>query len=260
MKILVPIKIAASLDDHSSVRDGSIDRDAVEWDINEWDMFALEAALQVLESRDGGELVVVTVGGDEVDDGLLTALAMGADRSIHVAVDEDGVPLDVLVVAALLGAVIEPEAPDLVLCGVQSSDTAAAATGVALAGLLDMPRVAVVRSIVVGDGTAEVDRELEGGLVEELEVPLPAVLTVQTGINEPRYANLRGIRQAKDKPRVVVEPADLGFSSADLAAVAGSRRLALEPVHRSARAEMLDGGAEAIAAQIAAIVRSKVSA
>ena len=260
MKILVPIKIAASLDDHSSVRDGSIDRDAVEWDINEWDMFALEAALQVLESRDGGELVVVTVGGDEVDDGCsppwrwarigrsMSRSMRTAYRSTFSSSQRSWVPS------------IEPEAPDLVLCGVQSSDTAAAATGVALAGLLDMPRVAVVRSIVVGDGTAEVHRELEGGLVEELEVPLPAVLTVQTGINEPRYANLRGIAEAKDKPRVVVEPAVSGSPvrtsrQSPAPDVSLWNRFIEAPAPRCST-----GSRRRIAAQIAAIVRSKVSA
>ena len=258
MKIVVPVKIAAHVDEDMTLQDGDVDPDALEWDVNEWDLVALEAALELVEA-DGGEVVVVSVGGDEVREGLLTALAMGADRSVHVTIDDEASKLDALAVSRLLQAVVAPEEPDLVLCGVQTSDGASAATGIALAALLDFARVAVIRNLAISDGIAAVERELEGGVVEKLEVPLPALLTIQTGMNEPRYANLRGIRQAKEKPYRAVMPSELGFDDAALAAAAGSRRVALETVTRGSQAEMLEGDASEIAAQIASIVKGKVS-
>ena len=258
MKIVVPIKIAAHVDDDTPLQDGDVDADALEWDVNEWDLVALEAALELVES-DGGEVVVVSVGGSEVRDGLLTALAMGADRSIHVTISDEAPNLDALAVSRLLHAVVGPEQPDLVLCGVQTSDGASAATGIALAALLDFARVAVIRDLAISDRVAAVERELEGGVIEKLQVPLPALFTIQTGMNEPRYANLRGIRQAKEKPYAAVAPSELGIDDAALAAAGGSRRVSLDTVPRGSRAQMLEGDPGEIAAQIATIVKGKVS-
>jgi electron transfer flavoprotein beta subunit len=207
----------------------------------------MEAALELRDDAGEGEVVAVTVGNDEARDGLLTVLAMGADRAVHLTTEE---ALDPIAIARLLAGVVAEEAPDLVLCGVQSSDAVNGATGVALAALLQLPRVAVVKKIEVADGTATVERELEGGLVERVKVALPALLTVQTGINEPRYATLRGIRQASAKPMDVreapaVEPA--------------ARLVSLTPPVRGEGAEMLDGGAGEIAGRIASIIKSKVA-
>ena len=144
----------------------------------------------------------------------------------------------------MLAAAVEREAPDLVLCGVQSSDAVNGATGIALAGHLGLPHVAVVKAHRLDDagGSATVERELEGGLVEVLRVRTPALLTVQTGINEPRYATLRAIKQAKDKPLDVVEPGDLGLDADALAGAAGSRVRSLGHPEKGEGAEMLEGG------------------
>jgi len=249
MKIVVAVKQVATPDeDFDLAADArSIEADALEWDLNEWDTFAMEAALELRDDAGEGEVVAVTVGNDEARDGLLTVLAMGADRAVHLSTDE---VLDPLAIARLLAPVVREEAPDLVLCGVQSSDAVNGATGVALAGLLRLPRVAVVKKIDVDGGTATVERELEGGLVERIRIPLPALLTVQTGINEPRYATLRGIRQASAKPMDVrevdaIEP--------------GARLVSLAPPAKGEGADMLDGGADEIAARIASIIKSKVA-
>jgi electron transfer flavoprotein beta subunit len=254
VKIIVPVKQAATLDEDFALVDGKdVGKGSLEWDVNEWDTFTLEAALQIKEAAGGGEIVVVSVGGDEVGDGLLTCLAMGADRAIHVETGEDD-ELDALGVAQAIAAAVRDEAPDLVLCGVQSSDGVTGATGVALAAALGLPRVAVVRQIELADGTATVHRELEGGLVEVLKIRTPALLTVQTGINEPRYANLRGIRKAKEKPRTTVALADLERPPA------ASRRVGLAAPASTDGAEMLDGSPASIAEQIAAIIKRKVAA
>lgn len=257
MKIFVPIKNAATFDDELKLADGAVDTDSLEWEVNEWDLCALEAALQLNEAEGDGEVVVLSVGGEEVGEGLLTCLAMGAHRAVHIPVD-DASRLDALAVARLLARAIEPEAPDLVLCGVQSSDGATAATGTALAAALKLPRVAVVRTIEHEDGAFTVRRELEGGLVELLRLRAPALLTVQTGINEPRYATLRGIRQAKEKPRTSISPGELGFDDDALLAGAGSRRTGLADPPEGRGAEMLDGDSTALASQIAAIIKAKV--
>lgn len=256
MKIVVAVKQVATPDEDFDLGadERTIEADALEWDLNEWDGFAIEAALELREAH-GGEVVAVTVGNEEAREGLLTALAMGADRAVHV-LHEQLEDLDPMAVARVLAAVVEREPPDLVLCGVQSSDAVNGATGVALAGFLGLPRVAVVRSVEVADGGATVERELEGGLVETVRVRMPALLTVQTGINEPRYATLRGIRQAAAKPMEVLSIAEA--AGEDALAAAGSRLVSLAAPATGAGAELLDGGAEAVAERIAAIIKSKV--
>src|ERR1700761_1618792 len=208
MKIVVPVKQVAALDDEFELLDdgSGVDPDFLELDLNEWDAFSLEAALLLREQTgEDGEVVVVTVGDDEAEDALLGCLARGADRAVRVW-DDSLADADVLAVARTLAAAVGREAPDLVLCGVQSSDAVNGATGTALAGYLDLPRVAVVTRLDwdAASDTATVHRELEGGLIEVLRIHSPALLTIQTGINEPRYATLRAIKQAREKPLEVV--------------------------------------------------------
>ena len=171
---------------------------------------------------------MVTVGDEEAEEGLLSCLAKGADRAVRVW-DDALADAEPLAVARVLAAAVEREAPDLVLCGVQSSDAVNGATGVALAGYLDLPHVAVVKQLDwdAASGTATVERELEGGLVEVLRIRSPALLTIQTGINEPRYATLRAIKQAREKPLEVVGLDELGLDEAAVQAAAGSRTVAL---------------------------------
>jgi electron transfer flavoprotein beta subunit len=258
MKIVVPIKVAGSLDETAKLQNGEVDSSSLEFDVNEWDRFAVEAALELRDSNEG-EVVIVSVGGDEVEDGLLTALAMGADRGIQVEVEDEAQKLDAITVAKVIAKAIEGESPDLVLCGTQSSDGASAATGTALAALLDLPRVAVVRSIEYAGGELTVRRELEGGLLEQVKVGAPALLTVQTGINEPRYATLRGIRQAASKPRDEKTLDDLGLDEGALAG-ASAQQVALASPPESEGAQILDGDAASIASQIASIIKTKVGA
>jgi electron transfer flavoprotein beta subunit len=260
MKIVVPVKQVAALDDEFELLDdgSGVDPDFLEFDLNEWDAFSLEAALQLREAAGEGEVVAVTLGDEESEEALLSCLAKGADRAVRVS-DEGVTTDDPLTVARVLAAAVEREAADLVLCGVQSSDAVNGATGVALAGYLDLPHVAVVKRMQDEGGSVVVDRELEGGLVERLRVGLPALLTIQTGINQPRYANLRAIKQAREKPLEVVEAGDLGLDDDALAAAAGSRRRGLSPPDRGEGAEMISGGADEMAARIAEIVRERMA-
>jgi electron transfer flavoprotein beta subunit len=259
MKIVVPVKQVAALDDEFELLDdgSGVEPDGVEWDLNEWDTFSLEAAMQLRDAAGEGEVVAVTVGDEEAEDGLLSALAKGADRGVRIW-DEELEGVDALAVARVLAAVVEPEAPDLVLCGVQSSDAVNSATGIALAGFLGMPHVAVVKGIEQDGRQLTVERELEGGLVEVVGVSLPALLTVQTGINEPRYATLRAIKQAREKPLAVLGLADVGIDASDVAGAAGARRRGLSLPDKGEGAEMLDGSTAEVAARIAEIVRDRV--
>ena len=262
MKIVVPVKQVAVLDEEFDLLDDrpGVDPDALDWQLNEWDEFSLEAALQLRDGNGDGEVVVVSVGDEEAEEGLRACLAKGADRAQRIWDDSfDGA--DPLTVARVLAAAVEPESPDLVLCGVQSSDGVHSATGVALAAHLGLSRVAVVKALDYDSGSrsATVERELEGGLVERLRVELPALFTIQTGINEPRYANLRALKQAKEKPLEVTSPASLGLDAEALAAAAGARVRSIARPDAGVGAEMLDGSASAVAKRIAEIVKERIS-
>jgi electron transfer flavoprotein beta subunit len=261
-KIVVPVKQVAALDDEFELRDDGrgVDPDFIEWDLNEWDHFSLEAALQIRDAGEG-EVIAISVGDEETDEGLRTCLAKGADRAVRIW-DDSLADADALLVARALAAAVEREGPDLVLCGVQSSDAVNSATGIAVAGHLGLPHVAVVKAIDYDEagGSATVERELEGGLVEVVRVRTPAVLTVQTGINEPRYATLRAIKQAKDKPLDVVEPGDLGLDPDALASAAGSKVRSLGHPEKGEGAQLIEGDSAAVAARIADLVKEKVGA
>ncbi|MBS1862053.1 MAG: electron transfer flavoprotein subunit beta [Actinobacteria bacterium] len=253
MRIMVPVKSVAVPDEEFELTsDGlDIDPDFLDFTSNEWDPFAVEQALQMVEAA-GGEVIVVTVGGKEAEEALMAALAMGADRAIRVDIAVAG--FDPLAAARHLAGVVAREAPDLVLCGVQSSDAAHGATGVALAGLVDYPHIAVVKSIASDPaGYLTVGRELEGGVVQQMEIRLPAVLTVQSGINDPRYANLRAIKQARGKPLEVVDPASSGLEGA-AGRGSGPRLRQIYELKDRASAEMIRGGPREVAERINEII------
>jgi electron transfer flavoprotein beta subunit len=258
VKIVVAVKAVAALDDEFELVDGGagVDPDYLEWDLNEWDAFSVEAALELRDAAGEGEVVAITVGDDDAQDALLSCLAKGADRGVRVW-DEGLAGADAIAIARVLAAAVERESADLVLCGVQSSDAVNGATGIALAGFLDLTHVAVVKRIERDGDALTVERELEGGLVELVRVRTPALLTIQTGINQPRYATLRAIKQAKEKPLAVVDLDELGLSAADVAASAGSRRVALTTPDRTAGARMLEGSVADVAGQIAQLVKER---
>jgi electron transfer flavoprotein beta subunit len=225
-----------------------VDPDYLDFALNEWDTYATEEALRLVEAAGSGEVVVVSVGDEDAEDAMRRCLAMGADRGIRVEAERR---LDPIQVARALAEVVQSESADLVFTGVQSSDSVQAATGGALAGLLDMPSVAVVTNIELGDGKATVNRELEGGLVDVVEVDTPAVLTIQTGINEPRYATLRAIKQAEEKEIDVRPVGDLGEPASRV------RKMFVPP--KGEGAEMLNGGAAEVARRIQEIVQEKLA-
>jgi electron transfer flavoprotein beta subunit len=259
VKILVAVKQVAVLAEEFALDDaGTVPPDALRLRLNELDAHSVEAAL-ILNEGGSGEVVAATVGDRQAEQALRSCLAMGADRALRVWGKElDG--LDTIAVAAALAALARVEQPDLILCGAQSSDAANAATGVALAGLLDLPRVAVVTAIERDGDRLVVQRELDGGALEVLRVGTPAVLTVQTSINEPRQATLRAIKQARSEPVSVLAPSELALNSAGVEAAAGARRVRLLAPDAGTSATLLQGAPDRIAAQIAEIVREAVRA
>jgi electron transfer flavoprotein beta subunit len=253
VKVVVCVKQVGALGDEVEFTDDErdVDPDYLDYALNEWDSFATEEALRLREAAGEGEVVAVTVGDEGSEDAMRRALAMGADRGIRVWSD-DLAGADPITVARALAEVVRGESPDLVLCGVQSSDAVHAATGSALAEVLDLPRVAVVTKLELGAGTATAHRELEGGLIDVVEVDTPAVLTIQTGINEPRYATLRAIKQAEQKEIEVREPGDLGTPAARV------RRMFVPP--KGEGAEMLPGDPATVAGRIKEIVEERLKA
>ena len=183
-----------------------------QWAMNEPDAYALEEAL-LLKEKNGGEVIALSVGPERVASVLREALAKGADRAIHVVCD-DLVDRDALGVARLLAAAIQPENPDLVLTGLQSEDVGLGQTGVMVAELLGLPHATLIMQVEkTGDGI-HVKRELEEGWFQFIEMPLPAVLTMQSGGNKLRYATLMGIKRAKTKELRTVNAAELGVDAA----------------------------------------------
>ena len=259
MKILVTVAEVAEVEDDFEVDGLAVDDRYLTYDLNEWDDYAVEAAVQIQEAGEDVEVVSVTVGPERADETIRMALAKGVDRAIRVWDDDlAGTEyLDSATKAEILAAVAEEEDPDLVLTGVQSGDSAFGATGVSLAERIGFEWAAVVNDLdyAAGDDEASVRRELEGGVEELTDVETPAVLTIQTGINDPRYASLRGIRQAQSKEIAPKALADLGLD-ADVTEGAVSLTELYEPETVS-DATVYEGSPEETAGQLADLLRDK---
>ena len=259
MKLLVAVKQVAALDEDFEFREDGreVQADFLIRDLNEWDDFSLEAAVAIKEAAPpGAEVVAVSVGPAEAEESLRKCLAKGADRAIRVwdAAIEDSDPI---AIARVLAAVARREAPDMLFAGVQSSDQAFAATGIATAAFLGWPHAAVVSQLTYTPEakTAVLRRELEGGLLHELEIRCPAVLTIQLGINLPRYASLRSIKQAAAKAIEHLGLADLGLRADEVGAKGSASRVRRMYVPDKARAELIEGDVATQAARLAALIR-----
>ncbi|QHN02228.1 electron transfer flavoprotein subunit beta/FixA family protein [Granulicella sp. WH15] len=208
MKIIVAIKQVPERDAQIAIApDGKwIDEDDLAYTINEPDAYALEEALQLKEKTGEGEVVVLCAGPERVTSTLREALAKGADRAIHVESDDLG-SLDTLGVARMLADAIRAESPDLILTGLQSDDLGLGQTGVVLAELLGIPHATIIMQVEKTDTGLLVKRELEDGWFQHVEMPLPALLTIQSGGNKLRYATLMGIKKSKGKETTTVTPA-----------------------------------------------------
>jgi electron transfer flavoprotein beta subunit len=251
MKIIVAVKQVPERDAQIAVAAGGkwIDEGDLAYAINEPDAYALEEALQ-LKEKNGGEVIALCAGPERVTSTLREALAKGADRAIHVQVD-DLASRDTLAVAQLLADAIGAESPDLILTGLQSDDLGLGQTGVVLAELLGIPHATLILHVEKTDTGLRVNRELEDGWFQQVDMPLPALLTIQSGGNKLRYATLMGIKKAKSKETRTVEAgAPAAASTIELA------RIYLP--EKQKRTEMLKGTAAEIAAQLVEKLRTEV--
>ncbi len=244
MNIIVLAKHAPDPESEVNIAsDGkSIDTDGLVYDINDWDRYAVEEAIRIKEKR-SGEIVVVGVGTN-CDDTLRKCLAMGADRVIKIPVDTG---LDAYQTAEIIKEAIKDEKFDMIMAGLMSQDLNNSQVGVLLAAMLDLPFATAVTSVKIENGKIRVTRELEGGYQEELELPTPCLLTVQSGINEPRYVSIMGIKRAKTKEikEVSISPS---ISTLEV------EKMYLPSVKK---AEMLDGDASQIAEKIIEILKDR---
>ncbi|WP_298234283.1 electron transfer flavoprotein subunit beta/FixA family protein [uncultured Azohydromonas sp.] len=208
MKLLVPVKRVVDYNVKVRVKsDGSgMDLAGVKMSMNPFDEIAVEEAVRLKEKGVASEIVVVSCGVAQCQETLRTALAIGADRAILVETDAE---LQPLAVAKILKALVDKEQPGLVILGKQAIDDDNNQTGQMLAALADLPQATFASKVEVADGKAKVTREVDGGL-ETIEVTLPAVVTTDLRLNEPRYVTLPNIMKAKKKPLETVKPADLG--------------------------------------------------
>ncbi|MCJ8144383.1 electron transfer flavoprotein subunit beta/FixA family protein [Ancylobacter sp. A5.8] len=228
MKILVPVKRVVDYNVKIRVKaDGSgVELTNIKMSMNPFDEIAVEEALRLKEAGTATEVVAVSVGPAKTDETIRTALAMGADRGIWVKTEEAGI--EPLAVAKLLKKIVEQEGPALVILGKQAIDDDCNQTGQMLAALLGWPQGTFASKVAPADGTVEVTREIDGGL-QTVSLNLPAIVTTDLRLNEPRYASLPNIMKAKKKPIAETTPAELGVDIAPRLAVLSTT----EPAGRS---------------------------
>lgn len=195
MKIAVCVKQTFDTEAKIALKDGKISSEGINLIINPYDETAVEEALRIKE-KVGGEVVIVSAGGDRTIEAIRQALAMGADRGVLIKVDDEG---DEFARASILAPVLKDEGADLILCGHVAADDGSSQVPTRIAEILEVPHANVVTKLEFQDNTAVCTREVDGGM-EVCEVALPALVTCQVSLNEPRYPSMKGIMQAKKKP------------------------------------------------------------
>ena len=245
MKAVVEPEARIELDDSGQLRRGNL-----RYELNEYDLYSVEEAIRLAE-QDDDEVTVVSVGGEDSVQGLRKGLAMGATNAIHVEADYD--LADANASAAALAVALRPHQPDLVLTGVESDDLGGSQVGVLLAELLGYSCITMTIATELAEpGSIRVRRELEAGNFVNVDVRLPAVLTIQTGINEPRYPSLKGIMSAKRKELIRLQLADLEVPAEPRVEI-----VSLEYPPPRERAQMLEGGADQVVEELVRLLREQ---
>ncbi len=242
MKIVVAIKQVPSRDNQLKVNPAGtwIEDSDLSWEINEPDAYALEAGLQLKEKLTG-EVVVLCAGPEGAGQTIREALAKGADRAIHIETGKAGAS-DPLVLARMMASALEAEKPDLILTGLQSDDLGYGQTGVIMAEVMGLPHATIIMNIEAEGSGIKVKRELEDGWFQQVEMPLPALLTIQSGATKLRYATLMGIKKAKTKEIRKVA-----------AAMEGAASIRVERIYtpeKTKRSQIFDGPPKEAAAKL----------
>jgi electron transfer flavoprotein beta subunit len=248
MKIMVCLKQVPHQDARLDIDgDGTwIKEDNIKFEINSYDTYALEEALKIKDAGEA-EVVVVSIGPDRVTQALRTALGMGADRAIHVK-DPEANGSDTLGIAKILGAIAKEESPDLIFMGLMSDDGNFAAVAPMLAEIAGIPHTTAAVSVDRANGTLTVGREIEGGATEMVELQSPCLIAVQSGLNQVRYASLKGIMAAKKKPLDVKTAADLGLAGQVGAGAAKVKIDTIATPPKGDRADILSGSTDEVVA------------
>ncbi len=244
MKIMVCLKQVPHQDARLDIGpDGAwIKEDGIKFEINSYDTYALEEALRAKDAGEA-EVVVVSIGPDRITQALRTALGMGADRAIHIK-DPEADGSDALGKAKLLAAVAKEESPDFIYMGLMSDDGNSSAVAPMLAELVGIPHTTAVVKVERSNGTVTCDREIEGGAHEVVELQGPCLVAVQTGINQVRYASLKGIMAAKKKPLDVKTAGDLGLAGQVGSGAAKVKIEKIAPPPKGDTAELLEGSTD----------------
>jgi electron transfer flavoprotein beta subunit len=259
MEILVCVKRVPDTAENEIEVDsagGDIERDDLVYSVNEWDNYAVEEAIQIVDNV-GGAVTIVSVGDEESEEIVRREMAMGANNGILVS-DDAFERSDGKGVATILKAVVEKGNYDLILTGTQADDGAGQIGGM-LAAMLDLPYASVVNSIeILNDAQLKIGREIEGGNHEMNEIALPCVLSIQTGINEPRYVGIRGIRKVASVDIPVLGAADLGIDAAGVGeSGAGVKRIDYFVPQLGEGAEILEGSNEEVAEKLIDLLKAK---
>jgi len=233
----------------------SISTKGLPFDVNEWDKYAIEEAVR-LKEKHGGTVTAITIGDEQSEDVLRRAFATGADAAIRIS-DDVFKGSDAVANAKILAAAISGIKHDFVFFGAQASDGSSGATGQAAAAILGLPYTSLATGLEVKDGKARVTRELEAGMSEVVEIPLPALLTIQSGINEPRYVSIMGIRKASSKEIKVFTSGDIAVNTAETGSGSATKteKLFLPPVFK--QTEFITGSVDEIAMKTAQILKEK---
>ncbi|MFZ5564552.1 MAG: electron transfer flavoprotein subunit beta/FixA family protein [Thermodesulfobacteriota bacterium] len=258
MEILVCVKRVPDTEENEIKIGGDgkdIDRDDLVYSVNEWDNYAVEEAIQIVE-RVGGCVTVVTVGDSESEEVLRREMAMGAEKGILVT-DDAFEGSDGRGIAAILKGVVQKGKYDLILAGAQADDGAAQVGGM-LAAMLDLPYASLVNKIEIDGSKLKIGREIEGGNQEMNEIETPCVLSIQTGINEPRYVGIRGIRKVASVEIPTYGASDLGVDAGSVGAGAAAlKKIDYFVPALGKGAEMLEGSPEEIADKLVEILKAK---
>ncbi|TWI54736.1 electron transfer flavoprotein subunit beta/FixA family protein [Halalkalibacter nanhaiisediminis] len=252
MNIFVIMKRTFETEEKISLKNGVIDQGGVEFIINPYDEYAIEEAI-VLRDEHGGEVTVVTVGEEEAEKELRTALAMGADKAVLIN-SEDVEQLDQFTTATLLATYLKEKEYDIILGGNVTVDGGSGQVGPRVAELLKIPQVTTITKLQVVDGHATIVRDVEGD-EETIEVTLPVLVTAQQGLNEPRYPSLPGIMKAKKKPLENLDLDDLDLEDDDVCAKTSTVEIFLRPEKKAGK--ILQGDIENQVKEVIALLRTE---
>jgi electron transfer flavoprotein beta subunit len=254
MKILVCIKQVPDMESRFKLNGGGTwyDTANLAWRMNEYDEYAVEQAVQLKEQLGEAELVVLSIGPERVKEAMKKALAMGADRGVHIP-DENSQEKDPFQIASIIAEYAQKEKFDAIFTGMQSQDRCSAQVGLLLASMLNLPAVSTIVAFVHSNGTVTAKRELEGGLKAVVKVKLPALFTCQLGLNTPRYPTLPNIMKAKKKDIATIPHSEL----LKVGAVAVTEKMALPQKRGSGL--VLEGEVGALASQLLGILKEKTT-